>query len=138
MKTLAGALMVSLLAVSSAAGETGSHPARVNPHSGTGNCHVCHVATEADLGSRFTSPSVKKKLLADSTRLCRQCHGVAFGHGVGKTPAMNRRDLPLDADGKIACAMTCHNIHVKSDDPVQSRYHLRLTRDELCLSCHKG
>lgn len=116
----------------------GATPSREkSPHVGEGHCKLCHLATEADLDSWFTFSSTKRKLRKDFNELCRQCHGVQFGHGVGKAPALNQRDLPLDAEGKIACAVTCHNMHVKSDDFIQKKYHLRLPQRDLCVSCHK-
>lgn len=110
---------------------------KVYPHVEKGHCEVCHVASEADLNSWFTFGSTKKKLRADFNALCLQCHNIALGHGVGKPPKINREQLPLDSEGKINCAITCHNMHVKSEDQKQSRYHLRTTVDRLCQSCHE-
>jgi hypothetical protein len=42
----------------------------------------------------------------------------------------------MDIEGKITCAITCHDMHIKSDDRTQSRYHLRYEKNRLCLSCH--
>jgi hypothetical protein len=109
---------------------------KLSPHGKTAQCGVCHVAPEDDLRSLFTFPSTKRKFVTDLNSLCRQCHGVDFGHGVEKKTDMNKDNLPMDADGKIACAITCHNMHVKSDDQIQNRYHLRTTREKLCFSCH--
>ncbi|MBT0662790.1 cytochrome C [Geobacter pelophilus] len=108
-----------------------------SPHGVAGKCQVCHVEPEDSLNSWFTFTSTKKKLTLDFNEVCRQCHGLDFGHGVGKKPALNRESLPLDSSGKITCAVTCHNIHIASDDPRQSQYHLRLIGAPLCLSCHK-
>jgi hypothetical protein len=107
-----------------------------NPHGAKGKCEVCHQASEDTLTGWFTFSSTKKKMRMDLNSLCRQCHGVQFGHGVGKHTEMNLKGLPMDVEGKITCAITCHNMHVKSTDPVQSRYHLRLPKNTLCLSCH--
>ncbi len=135
---LAAGWLVAIVVTGTAHGEeAATPPTKINPHRGEGNCQVCHVASENDLTSWFTFTSTKKMLRKDFNELCRQCHGIQFGHGVGKAPSMNKRDLPLDADGKIACAITCHNMHVKDGDPVQQKYHLRFTQYELCVSCHK-
>ncbi len=117
-------------------GEVASRQAKPSPHGDNAQCGVCHVASVEDLNSWFTFQSTKKQLIADFNSLCRNCHGVEFGHGVGKKPALNRDPLPLALDGTIACAITCHNMHVKSDDPGQNRYHLRASPEKLCISCH--
>ncbi len=109
---------------------------KISPHGTDADCSVCHTASKADLESWFTFPWTKKKFKSDYNAMCQQCHGIDFGHGAGKKPALNRDGLRLAADGTIACAITCHNMHVKSDDPVQNKYHLRMSRDNLCFSCH--
>ena len=134
---LATGWVVVVLAGAAHADEAATPPSKINPHTRKGNCQLCHVATEDDLTSWFTFTSTKKKFRKDFNELCRQCHGVQFGHGVGKAPMMNTRDLPLDGEGKIACAITCHNMHVKSADLPQQKYHLRFPQRELCASCHK-
>lgn len=132
---LAMGIAVVLAAGLARADEGGENIRKTSPHTVSGNCEVCHVMTEDDLRSFFTFPSNKKKLRKDFNETCRQCHGVQFGHGVGKIPKMNRDTLPLDAEGKIACAITCHEMHGNGD---RSGKHLRLPIDKLCLSCHKG
>ena len=109
---------------------------KTNPHGADADCSICHSASRADLESWFTFPWTRKKFKSDFNVMCQQCHGIDFGHGAGKKPAMNRDGLRLDAGGTIACAITCHNMHVKSDDPVQNKYHLRTSRENLCFSCH--
>lgn len=131
--------MLLSLALCAAAAETPVPAASkgVNPHGATGNCEVCHVLPEKKLKGFFTWESEKRKLRADLVALCTECHGVGFGHGVGQKPAMNREKLPLDKDGTITCAVTCHNMHQKAPaDPHQEHYHLRLPVDRLCSSCH--
>lgn len=139
MKTLlaAGWLVATVVTGVVHAEEAATPSAKINPHTGKGNCQLCHVATEDDLNGWFTFASTKRAFRKDFNELCRQCHGVQFGHGIGKAPSMNKLDLPLDAEGRIACAITCHNMHVKSDDMVQQKYHLRFTQFKLCVSCHK-
>lgn len=110
---------------------------RPSPHGIDGMCQVCHVEPEDTLTGWFTSGARKRSMILDSNALCRQCHGIDFGHGVGEIPRLNREDLPMDKDGKIACAITCHNMHIKSDNHAQNKYHLRLSIPNLCLSCHK-
>lgn len=108
-----------------------------NPHGPDGDCSICHVAPVSKLRGWFVFPSTKRQMKADPNTLCRQCHGVSFGHGVGKKPAMNRDDLPLSADGTINCALTCHDMHISNvDDPSQQRLHLRFPNTKLCQSCH--
>ncbi len=92
---------------------------------------------EAKLKSLSVPVSNKQSLRADLVAVCRKCHGVGFGHGVGKKPDMNRESLPLGTDGTITCAITCHNMHLKdATDWHQKRYHLRLPIGKLCISCH--
>ena len=131
--------LVCMLAATSVRSDVGvSDAPKINPHAGDGHCQVCHVLPQEDLQSWFTFTSSKKKLIKDFNELCRQCHGVKFGHGVGKVPKMNREGLPLDSNGLIACAITCHNMHVISEDSAQNEKHLRLPIVRLCISCHKG
>ena len=109
---------------------------RPSPHGIDGMCQVCHVEPEDTLTGWFTSGTRKRNMILDNNALCRQCHGFDFGHGVGKIPKQNREELPMDKEGKIACAITCHNMHIKSENHAQNRYHLRLKVPNLCLSCH--
>lgn len=108
-----------------------------NPHGADSECSFCHVASADSLNSWFSFGSTKRALIADPVSLCQKCHGVDFGHGVGKKPAINRAKLPLTADGTINCALTCHDMHAKDPiDAIQKRYYLRLPPIELCASCH--
>lgn len=108
-----------------------------NPHGIDADCSICHVASVEKLRGWFVFPSTKRQLVADPTSICRNCHGVSFGHGIGKKPHMNRADLPLGADGTINCALTCHEMHISGvDDDIQQHYHLRLSPSKLCVSCH--
>lgn len=134
MRTLSMLLVLLMCSLSFA--EDKSPPAKVNPHTDTGNCDYCHVASEDDLNSWFTFPSTKRELRKDFNELCQQCHGMQFGHGVGKWSKVNLEKLPMDLAGNITCAVTCHNMHVKGSDRVQNRFHLRLPHQALCLSCH--
>ena len=139
MKTLAIAfsfLLVSSLA-SAADSRASSTDKRPSPHGVAGQCQICHVEPEDVLSGWFTSGVRKRALVVDHNTLCRQCHGVAFGHGVEKEPETNDEGFPLAPDGTIACAITCHNMHIKAEDPVQNRYHLRAKQPTLCLSCHR-
>lgn len=108
-----------------------------NPHGDNADCSLCHVAPVDKLRGWFVFPSTKRQLVTDPTNLCVKCHGVSFGHGVGKKPLMNRSDLPLGTDGTINCALTCHDIHFSGVDvDNQQRFHLRLPQSKLCVSCH--
>jgi len=109
-----------------------------SPHNDKGDCALCHVASAETLRGWFVFGSTKRQLVSDPTTLCQKCHGVSFGHGVGRKPEMNRAELPLSANGTINCALTCHNMHISNTgDPVQDRFHLRLPVASLCLSCHE-
>ncbi|GAM10656.1 hypothetical protein OR1_02945 [Geobacter sp. OR-1] len=140
-KLLGAFVILMLTSVASAASNDSrveNATKRVSPHGVEGSCHVCHAETEERLNrwSLFSFGIYKKKLILDYNEVCRQCHGVDFGHGVGKTPRLNREMLTLDSEGTIACAITCHDMHIKSNDYIQNRYHLRFEKNRLCLSCH--
>jgi len=139
MKIIAVILYILLLPLAAYAleGQLDQAGKRPSPHLSKGECQVCHLETEETLNSWFTFGSTKRKLRLGFNELCQQCHGLDFGHGVGKVPSQNLRDLPLDAEGKIACAVTCHNMHIVAADPTQNRFHLRDKFGNLCLSCHK-
>lgn len=109
---------------------------KLNPHAGKGNCQVCHVETEESLNAWSFFGSAKRRMKADHNAVCMQCHGMEFGHGVGKPPKANVDNLPLDEHGNIACALTCHSMHVKTNDQSQTYYHLRLPNNRICESCH--
>ncbi|MDD2854507.1 MAG: cytochrome c3 family protein, partial [Desulfuromonadaceae bacterium] len=81
-------------------------------------------------------------------KICLGCHliepeepgtlGVGKGHATGKKPSYNFKNLPLESDGTINCATTCHNLHVSKDDnPQLYQNRLRMNSNELCVSCHK-
>lgn len=109
----------------------------VNPHADTDHCGSCHILVKDDLLRNDVATIKKSELKGGPVEVCRQCHGIGFGHGVGKKPAMNRENLPLDAAGVITCALTCHDIHLaEAKDPRQKQYFLRLPSDTLCYSCH--
>ncbi len=120
---------------------------RVSPHSDTGDCAICHVASADKLRSWFAFGSTKRELKDDLNHLCQKCHtiepvdadgslGVGIGHATGKKTTVNQHNLPLASDGTITCATTCHNMHVTSDDDRQQQKHLRLPINSLCVSCH--
>lgn len=118
-----------------------------NPHSESGDCSVCHVASVDKLRGWFVFGSTKKELKDDLNTVCKKCHtvqisspdgliGVGVGHATGKKTSINHKNLPLASDGTITCAITCHNMHVISDDRHQQLKHLRLPANSLCISCH--
>lgn len=108
-----------------------------SPHKADGDCSICHVASKEDLNSWFTFSSTKRKLVADPVKLCVRCHGTGFGHGTGKKPDINKTNLPLNSDGTITCAITCHNMHLTEfKDKGQERFYLRYDNVKLCTSCH--
>ena len=122
--------------------------ANANPHSETGDCSICHVAPADKLRGWFTFGSTKRELKYDLNQICLNCHtiepahagggvlGVGKGHATGSKPAINRQNLPLASDGTVTCAITCHNMHVTSDDRQMQLKHLRVTANSMCLSCH--
>lgn len=118
-----------------------------NPHSDTGDCATCHVASSEKLRGWFVFGATKKEMKADLNQICQRCHKVqpnhadglavvGTGHAIGRKPAVNHENLPLASDGTITCAITCHNMHVTSDDRHQQLKHLRLPVNSLCVSCH--
>lgn len=128
--------LYSVRTVQAAGPETAAAKGK-NPHGDNGDCSICHVAPVEKLRGWFVFPATKRQLVADPTTLCQKCHGVSFGHGVGKKPHINRSGLPLSADGTINCALTCHDMHISGvDDDTQQRFHLRLPQSVLCVSCH--
>lgn len=119
----------------------------VNPHTEAGDCAICHVAPAEKLRSWFSLGTTKREMKADLNQICLNCHtvepthaggflGVGVGHAVGKKTALNKRKLPLAANGTITCAITCHNVHVMSDEKQARQKFLRLLSNELCVSCH--
>lgn len=140
------AYILVVFACSTVAGATDG--GMVNPHSETGDCAICHVASADKLRSWFTFGSTKKELKDDLNTICRKCHAVddthetgmlaaGKGHATGKKPAINLQKLPLASDGTVTCAITCHNIHVAADERQLQKSHLRLPVNSLCMSCHK-
>ncbi len=120
---------------------------KVSPHSDMGDCGVCHVAPADKLRGWFVFTSTKKEMKHDMNKLCLQCHavelahvggslGVGKGHATGKKPSINRQDLPLASDGTVTCAITCHNMHVSSEDRQLQSKRLRMSINSLCMSCH--
>lgn len=107
-----------------------------SPHSETADCSVCHVASLEKLQGWFVFDSTKKQLKNDSNEICQRCHGPNFGHATGKKTSLNRAGLPLSTNDTVTCAMTCHDMHILSDDKKQQFYHLRLPINSLCVSCH--
>lgn len=88
-----------------------------SPHDYKGKplCQRCHVPDG--------------RLTGEPSALCAGCHNLGHGNHpvnvVQRTPA---KDLPLLADGKVACH-TCH-------DPHQRKSPLRKPFDDLCTTCH--
>ena len=107
-----------------------------SPHSDSGDCSLCHVSSVEALRGWFVFDSTKRKLKDGPVEVCKKCHGLGFGHATGKRPVVNHAELPLSDDGTINCATTCHNMHIRAEDPKQTFYHLRLPFDFLCISCH--
>jgi len=79
-----------------------------------------------------------RALKSDLNGTCKGCHKPGRNdHAIGGVPKINKRHSPLDSDGRIACAITCHNVHPENiDDPAVIKGLLRLPETDLCLSCH--
>lgn len=107
-----------------------------SPHSDNGDCTICHVYTAETLRGWFVLGSTKRQLKDDLVVVCSKCHGSDFGHAIGKKTTVNHSGLPLNGKGEITCAITCHNMHIRTEDQKQTFYHLRLPFDALCVSCH--
>ena len=113
-------------------------------HGGKG-CAFCHAADENLLKGVIKGEvrgeealSASRRMKSDLVTTCRTCHrDEGDDHVVGVAPKMNRHDLPLDDEGKMNCATTCHNVHPpdESDEKVK-RGLLRISPDKLCFSCH--
>lgn len=115
----------------------------VNPHIGE-RCNVCHRA-EVSLLAGIMEGRIKngKQLLkagvmkTDLNSLCSTCHAGDGDHVVGVAPALNRYGLPLDHEGRMNCATTCHDVHVSEEsDSGMKRNYLRRPTNKLCFSCH--
>lgn len=134
------AAMLSSLLVFGETGVAGDMAARAkfgaSPHNDNGDCTICHAYPAETLRGWFVLGSTKRKLKDGPTDLCLKCHGSGFGHAIGKKTAVNHGDLPLDEKGEITCAITCHEMHVRTEDQKQKYYHLRMPFDSLCISCH--
>lgn len=113
---------------------------KTDPHKGQ-KCQVCHTAPDALLIKENPSndESVQRKLMrTDLINLCYQCHKASAEneHKVGIKTKLNRQNLPLDHEGKIACAVTCHDMHTTAKKPDLKRFFLRQDTNSLCFSCH--
>lgn len=111
---------------------------RTNPH-GDQKCAVCHKAPMELLtkeGPAENEISRRRMMRTDLIDLCSRCHkaSVESEHAVGIPTKLNRKNLPLDPQGNITCATTCHDVHTK--DPGLEKRMLRNSFDTLCLSCH--
>lgn len=148
MRTLSlDAAVMTLVILFLAASVPAADEVKVSPHSDSGDCTICHVASKDTLRGWFVFGSTKRELKDDLNQVCQKCHtvdpshaggfiGVGKGHATGKKPVINRKSLPLAGDGTVSCAITCHNIHVSSDDrSLQSKF-LRMSVNDLCYSCH--
>ena len=114
-----------------------------NPHLKR-KCRACHSVPDELLASvgkgegEGDYSGEARALKSDLNGICTGCHEPGKGdHAVGNVPGINKRHLPLDREGRITCAITCHDVHTKnSDDPVVMKGLLRLHPTDLCLSCH--
>lgn len=111
---------------------------KTNPHKDN-MCHICHLASDAVLtkeNATETEIAQRKGMRADLVGLCTQCHKVRIEmeHRVSIPTKLNKENLPLDHEGKITCATTCHEMHTKN--PALKKGLLRHPGDTLCMSCH--
>ena len=108
------------------------------PHSKM-ECSTCHkphddLLTKVEKGE---GEGEGRLLKLDLNGICLGCHEPGKGaHAIAEVPKINKHNLPLGPDGRITCAVTCHNVHTNSDDPAVINGLLRLHPNELCLSCH--
>ena len=115
---------------------------RENPHLRENACANCHSAETAlllmarsgEISQRNELSSRARLMKQDLNKLCTRCHKQGKSdHAIGLKPEINRYSLPLDKEGKINCATTCHNIHSNSKG---KKGYLRQPARKLCLSCH--
>lgn len=111
---------------------------KTNPHRNQ-KCQLCHTAPDELLAKEKPADNeiVRRKLMrTDLINLCSQCHKASAEseHMVGVETKLNRQNLPLDHEGKITCATTCHDVHTKT--PGLSIFFLRVDPTTLCFSCH--
>lgn len=111
---------------------------RTNPHRDQ-KCEVCHTSPTELLtkeGPAEDEILQRRVMRTDLIDLCVQCHkaSVESEHTVGIPTKLNTGNLPLDPQGNITCATTCHDVHTK--DPGLEKRMLRHSFDTLCLSCH--
>lgn len=111
---------------------------KTNPHRDQ-KCQVCHTAPDELLAKEnpAENETIRRKLMrTDLINLCSQCHKTSAEneHLVGVATKLNRQNLPLDHEGKITCATTCHDAHTKN--PGLGRFFLRADPNSLCFSCH--
>ncbi|MBI5894067.1 MAG: hypothetical protein HZB79_10585 [Deltaproteobacteria bacterium] len=111
---------------------------KTNPHRNE-KCFVCHTASKDLLTKESPAENefIQIKLMrTDLINLCAVCHKAQAEsrHSVGIPAKLNRENLPLNQQGNITCAATCHNVHTKNIDLAKKM--LRRPFNNLCLSCH--
>ena len=111
---------------------------KTNPHMDQ-KCQICHTAPDELLKKENPADNeiiLRRLMRTDLINLCSQCHKASAEneHTVGVETKLNRQNLPLDHEGKITCAATCHDVHTKA--PGLSRFFLRVDPNTLCFSCH--
>lgn len=111
---------------------------KTNPHKDE-KCQVCHTAKSELLTKEFVAEAEvaqRRQMRTDLVDLCVQCHRASAEteHTVGMVTKLNKENLPLDHEGKITCATTCHDVHTK--DPALMKNFIRHPVNTLCLSCH--
>lgn len=111
---------------------------KTNPHKDE-NCVVCHMATKELLTKEGPGEKeiVQRRFMrTDLIDLCVRCHGgpLEYEHSVGVPTKLNKENLPLDPQGNITCATTCHDVHTKKQGFAKGM--LRLPFNDLCFSCH--
>lgn len=112
-----------------------------NPHINSSSCDNCHSAEPVLLlnfrsGKLLPKDAPKVKIMKyDLNKLCTRCHKKGGkDHAIGLEPEINQSSLPLDEEGKINCAITCHNVHADAAETAAG--YLRQQERKLCLSCH--
>lgn len=96
-----------------------------NFHLSSNSCYECH--------EDINKP---KLLIGGPDMVCKRCHpSMLINHKVGVITRLNRENLPLDEEGRITCAYTCHNVHPEGNSDFEKKL-LRMEVNKICFSCH--
>ncbi|MDT8318795.1 MAG: hypothetical protein RQ824_12535 [bacterium] len=107
-------------------------------------CNACHKAPDELLlrvkkgAGKGGDQGEARAMKSDLNGLCLDCHRAGNNdHSIAKVPKINNSNLPLDSDGRITCATTCHDVHTKNSvNTAVIKGLLRIPPEDLCFSCH--